>query len=231
MMGAAKGPGLGLVAWLFAVACVAQGPGDGVSKSTYASSEPQKGEKFIVEFFPAAKETNECPGNVCNCSWHGEAFDVVEGRTALEASGFGLHLVDTSKSTAGGLPVWRVEDEFSVKMDGAKAFDAFYDYATGLCVDSTTFDHVLHSLDRANHDYLPYAFADDAGSGWYGALVRVPESQMVIDMLSDSSPKLHILERQGLNLTVLENRLPQHQVTRCRDAFEKTASHAGAGHG
>ncbi|KAH8094020.1 hypothetical protein JL720_4005 [Aureococcus anophagefferens] len=201
------------------------GPRDGISKSTYASSEPLKGERFLVDFFPASKETNECPGNVCNCSWHGEAFEVYEGRTALDASGFGLHLVDTEKSTAGGLPVKKVEDHFAEKLEGAKGYDAFYDYATGLCLESSSFDLVLHKLERAAHDYLPYAFDDSAGRTWYGALVRVPASQMVIDMLTDTSPKLHAV---AANLTVLENRLPPRQAVRCKEAFQKNASHTVA---
>jgi hypothetical protein len=219
---------MGAAALALAVGCglaAGQGPGDGISKSTYASSEPLKGERFLVDFFPASKETNECPGNVCNCSWRGEAFEVYEGRTALDASGFGLHLVDTEKSTAGGLPVKNVEDHFAEKLAGAKGYDAFYDYATGLCLESASFDLVLHKLERAAHDYLPYAFDDSAGRTWYGALVRVPASQMVIDMLTDTSPKLHAV---AANLTVLENRLPPRQAVRCKEAFQKNASHTVA---
>ena len=158
-------------------------------------------------------------------TWHGEAFEVYEGRTALDASGFGLHLVDTEKSTAGGLPVKKVEDHFAEKLEGAKGYDAFYDYATGLCLESSSFDLVLHKLERAAHDYLPYAFDDSAGRTWYGALVRVPASQMVVDMLTDTSPKLHAV---AANLTVLENRLPPRQAVRCKEAFQKNASHTVA---
>ncbi|KAH8050204.1 hypothetical protein JL721_11465 [Aureococcus anophagefferens] len=43
----------------------AQGMGDGLAKSTYASSDPLPGLEFMLKYLPVTVAIDSCPSNVC----------------------------------------------------------------------------------------------------------------------------------------------------------------------
>ena len=54
------------------VACtMAQGMGDGVSKSTWGASHPEKCASFIKEFIPAKEAKDDCTNGKCECASQG----------------------------------------------------------------------------------------------------------------------------------------------------------------
>ena len=62
----------------------AQGPGNGISKATYATNDPTAGHAFLLEYFPVSTATDECTNDVCKCVWAGDSFDVQQGRVYLD---------------------------------------------------------------------------------------------------------------------------------------------------
>jgi hypothetical protein len=56
-----------LISMLLACA-MAQGMGDGISKSTWASSDPTKCKAFIKKYFPAKEAKDDCSNGECECA-------------------------------------------------------------------------------------------------------------------------------------------------------------------
>ena len=66
----------------------AQGPGDGVSKTTYSSTQPFVGGSFNLKYFPVTPAADSCPGGSCKPSGsHGEG-PTRQGRTQLTLAGY-----------------------------------------------------------------------------------------------------------------------------------------------
>lgn len=86
----------------FAVASATKdGAGNGVSKSTYACSDPITGKTFLLKYFDLVTADDECANDICTCSDDDETWYIEQGRVAVDTSelgsgvspGFGLHLV------------------------------------------------------------------------------------------------------------------------------------------
>merc|ERR1719253_722025 len=117
----------------------AQAPGSGISKTTYACNDPSAGLTFMLKYFPTARPGDECDGDFCACAGN---WNISQGRVYASYTkpaqpcpqgspgmGFGLHLVNVSKSqTTGGQSVAQVEAIFDQKLDRMKAFDSFMDF-------------------------------------------------------------------------------------------------------
>ena len=191
-------------------------------KYTVASSNPILGMEFLLAFFPVSVASDECTDNVCNCTWRGVHSEVVQGRVTLAGAPFGVHLTDTAKWTTNGLSVAQVESQFASKLGDMSAFDAFMDYSLGLCMVSETFDSTLANLTAAGHAYLPVAWessSSEASGDWYSAFVHVPESQMILELITDSSALLSSSSSSS-SLRRLETRLSPAQVARCQSSFD-----------
>ena len=122
-----------LVACLLPLAALAQGPGNGISKATYACDDPTVGHAFLLRYFPVRNASDECEHNACKCTWQGETFDVQQGRVYLDVPGeeqFGLHLVNsTAHWTHGAKSVAEVDAIVGDKLaDLGSRFDAWADF-------------------------------------------------------------------------------------------------------
>ena len=92
-----------LIFSLVVVSATKDGAGNGVSKSTYACSDPITGKTFLLKYFDVVTADDECSNDVCTCSDDDETWYIEQGRVALGTSelgsgvspGFGLHLVGT----------------------------------------------------------------------------------------------------------------------------------------
>jgi len=99
--------------------------------------------------------------------------------------GFGLHLVNVSKSqTTGGQSVAQVEAIFDQKLDRMKAFDSFMDfnamfYTTGLKAYYQAFktDNVPTYVSTWSYNKTT----------WTSVFVRVPNSMMIIELCQDTT--------------------------------------------
>lgn len=187
-----------ILATIFGIATLAyvdaQAPGDGLSKTTYPCNNPTPGLNFMLKYFPTTRPGDECENDICNCG----DWSIVQGRvyasyskpvqpcpTGSPGQGFGLHLVNVSKSqTTGGKTVAEVEDIFSQKLNGMKSFDSFMDfnamfYTTGLKAYYDTF----------NQDGVPTYVTTWTynKTTWTSLFVQVPSSMMIIELCQDTT--------------------------------------------
>ena len=200
----------------------AQESGAGVSKSTFAASKPKEGMQFLLDYLPVSVAQDECAKDRCNCTWLGDSFSVLQGRVSLHErgeGGFGLHLVATEhKLTTGGLTVEAVEAAFAEKLGAMAAFDAFMDYNTHFFAAHDYFDLLLNNFRAGGVPFLPFRFPGLGGASWYGAIVHVPNTQMVLEFSSNSST---VLEPLTTTLLELEPRLPAAVLRRVAASSER----------
>jgi len=173
----------------------AQYPGNGISKTTYACDNPLPGLNFMLNYFPTTRPGDECDNDVCSCSGD---WSITQGRVYASYSkpvqpcpagspgmGFGLHLVNVSKSkTTGGLSVAQVEALFAEKLSGMKSFDSFMDfnamfYTTGLKAYYEQFQ-----ADGVPTYVTTWSYNQTT---WTSVFVQVPNSMMIIELCQDTT--------------------------------------------
>ena len=201
-----------LVACLLPLAALAQGPGNGISKATYACDDPAVGHAFLLRYFPVRNASDECEHNACKCTWQGETFDVQQGRVYLDVPGeeqFGLHLVNsTAHWTHGAKSVAEVDAIVGDKLaDLGSRFDAWADFRVTLI--AADLDSYIEAFERDGVGFHAFRFPATAAEDWYGVLVHVPRSQMVLELVATASASL---ATRGTSLTTLEPRLSARAV-------------------
>ena len=151
----------------------------------------------MAKYLPVEEANDDCTGQVCTCDDDDDTWYIQQGRAALAVAssgvgispGFGLHLVNlTKRATTGGLSVAEVEAHFASKMKGMKRYDSFMDYSIGLYASSL--DAYTDAFDADGVDYLALSWTADDGTPWYSAIVLVPGTHMVLELMSDSAASL-----------------------------------------
>jgi hypothetical protein len=149
-----------IAAAMFSVA-QSQSVGNGVSKSTYATSDPVPAKKWLMNYFPVCTPGDECTDDICDCpagtggttEWY-----IQQGRVWMKSyssqscsggpsagNGFGVHMVNlTNHLWTGGLSTEAVEAKFKTKMGDMSKWDSFMDYnvmfyTSGLSTYASTF--------------------------------------------------------------------------------------------
>lgn len=190
-----------IVSALFIVSCnaVQDGAGNGVSKSTYASTYPVTGKTFLLKYFNVATADDECTNDLCECTSAGSSWEIQQGRVAISSwtsgvgvsAGFGLHLVNlTQRLTTGGNSVQEVEAQFSSKMSNMAStgvYDSFADYSIGLYTDDI--DTLITAFDDDSVEYSTLEWTS-SGTTWYSVLVLVPTTHMVLEIYAEESSTL-----------------------------------------
>ena len=69
---------------LLAARYLAQHPGDGIAKTTWACNDPIPGWTFMKKYFPDQDGPAECENNVCDCTTDGKTWEIQEGRVNLD---------------------------------------------------------------------------------------------------------------------------------------------------
>jgi hypothetical protein len=136
-----------------------QSVGNGVSKSTYATSDPIPAKEFMMKYFPTCTPGDECTNDICDCpagtggdtEWYiqqGRVWITTYGSCSggpSAGNGFGVHMVNlTNHKWTGGMSTEEVEGYFKEKMGDMTKFDSFMDYNTmwftsGLSTYASTF--------------------------------------------------------------------------------------------
>jgi len=179
---------------LLAARYLAQHPGDGIAKTTWACNDPIPGWTFMKKYFPDQDGPAECENNVCDCTTDGKMWEIQQGRVNLDIAsssdvagppggshGFGMHLVNVSAHlTTGGMSVAAVEDEFTKKLGDMTRFDSFMDHNVQLL--TADLDSYAKTFDADKVPYLSYASHDG-----HGLFVRVPSSALVIELMGSNS--------------------------------------------
>merc|ERR1712151_881393 len=186
---------------------VAQGPGNGISKSTYSCNDPIAAKKFLTKYFPVESAPDSCTNDVCTCSgWNIQQGRVyipysTDGRSLLSkrgdegrrlqdpGNGFGLHCVNVSGHlTTGGLSTAQVEAHFDEKMGDMKEYDAFMDYSVTLYTSGVEQYAAAFDADSVPYYTTTFQASDDAAAQTYTSLiVQVPHTQMILELTSKKS--------------------------------------------
>jgi len=127
----------------------------------------------------------------------------------MAGEGFGLHLVDVVASkTTGGLSVSDLEAKYTLRLGDFSKFDAFMDYSVQLYTANLPAYATTFSNDKVPH--LLGSWATETGETWYSLFVRVPGSQMVLEIIGNENPTTTGLG--GEAMTPLEARLSPRNV-------------------
>jgi len=158
----------------------------------------------MMKYFPVADAPDSCTSNICTCpaTSSAPAWNIEQGRVYTKQSastdtsasvgasanpgkGFGMHLVNVSGHvTTGGLSTAEVEAEFNSKLGDLTSFDGFMDYNIGLY--TTSLSTYTDAFDKDGVKYLPITFTV-SGATWHGAIVQVPGSQMILELVTDKT--------------------------------------------
>jgi len=130
------------------------------------------------------------------------------GRRLLQPAmgeGFGLHLVNVVASvTTGGLDVATLEQHFTDRLGDMTKFDAFMDYSAQLFTANLPAYSAKFSADKVPFLAASWPTDGQGSTTWYSLFVRVPESQLIIELVGTESP--------ADSLTPLETRMSSRQV-------------------
>lgn len=211
---------------------VAQGPGNGISKSTYSCNDPIAAKKFLSKYFPVQSAPDSCANDVCTCS----GWDIQQGRVYIPYSsdgrsllskrgdegrrlqdpgnGFGLHCVNVSGHlTTGGLSTAQVEAHFDEKMGDMKEYDAFMDYSVTLYTSGVEQYAAAFDADSVPYYTTTFQASDDASAQTYTSLiVQVPHTQMILELTSKkglsasrSQKPVHLVHERRLSSNAIAN--------------------------
>lgn len=185
---------------------VGDAPGHGVSKSTYATTDPVPGMKFLIKYLPVAESSDDCAGNVCTCAADEGDWTIQQGRVQLNLEsggrGFGMHMVNlTKRVTTGGPALETIEAAFATRLGDMTKFDAFMDHHVGLYTDDLAIYTSAFDADKVPYYLMHWTSGADT---WYSASVHVPNTQLIVELLSKNytqtglrasapapSPRLH----------------------------------------
>ena len=192
-----------VVALFLACPVEAQQPGQGISKYTMAVSDPLTALDFAIKYFPVI----DCRSS-SNAQCNGTDTCGLIGRTNLcgsdacpQAMGPGStlmfpHMINATARPYGSVSVADVEKQFDRKFKAAamtKKYDSFLDFA--LVVYAKSLDRWLKPL--ATHEgpasFFPISWQDDTGKKWWSAIVQIPHTQVLVEMISDTKPSSSVV--------------------------------------
>ncbi|KAH8061593.1 hypothetical protein JL721_8820 [Aureococcus anophagefferens] len=193
----------------------AQGMGDGLAKSTYASSDPLPGLEFMLKYLPVTVAIDSCPSNAKtqgraqlvepgfiydrNCHMYSSVGDAAPSTSAKEPTALtyagtpGDDCAYTTGSafddseTAGGLNVSEVEAVFAAKVANfsSGAYDAFFDF--NVVLYAADLDAYGDAFAKDGVPTLRFSWTSAEGETWHSLLVHVPKSQMILELVSQNS--------------------------------------------
>jgi len=188
----------------------AQSVGDGVSKSTYSTSDPVAAWNWMNKYLKSSSgdelvctPSDECTDNVCDCAASGSTpeWKIQQGRVFLLASGstcsacsshagcgFGLHHVNVSNHlTTGGLSTAEVETYFTTKLaDMDTRYDSFLDYNVVLSTSELSYLKKTFAADGVKTHTGTWS-SGSLETSYTSLLVHVPNTQMVIEFVQEGT--------------------------------------------
>jgi len=140
--------------------------------------------------------------------------EVSTGRRLLQpmpGEGFGLHLVNVvASSTTGGLSIAELEDKYTDRLGDFSSFDPFMDYSIQLFTANLPAYAAAFAKDEVPH--LLASWPAGSGSTWYSIFVRVPGSQMILELQGRDHPDGSVALGGGSALLPLESRMSPRNV-------------------
>jgi len=144
-----------------------QAVGSGISKHTWAASDPRACYNWMKKFLPVREEYGSCDDGQCECATQGRL--ALAGYTGAPPRvgpwGFGLHTVNCSFHPHGELSLADVETIFQEKFGDWSQLDGFMEYNLGLWSHDLT--PIVRLLEEANEQFLTLSWRGGEGS-WRG---------------------------------------------------------------
>lgn len=181
-----------LCLFLLPQACVSTGPGNGISKSTYAVSDALASGKWLEKYLPV-EEASGCTNNVCTCGTQGR----VQLSTSDSSKGFGIHTVwapgkDNTRAAAnGGKTLKEIE---AIWTQGIGQLNKTYgknvntmgwtDNALTLRT-SGSLDSFVKSLAAGGENHVTGTVTAGEDT-MYTVIVHIPNTQVVLELQSTS---------------------------------------------
>lgn len=173
-------------------AALCQGPGRGISKSTYAVSDAKASGDWLMKYLPCSEASDDCPNRECTCG--------TQGRVALTGSSFGVHTVwapgdgNHRADANGGKTLQEIEKIWD---DGIGDLSKTYDSdanARGWCDNSLamyttgSLDSYVTAFDAGGQKYHTGSW-QSGGATYYSLLVHIPSTQVVLELQGASCSK------------------------------------------
>jgi len=180
---------------LAAVIAHAQKPGDGISKQTYAATDPQASITWLARYLPiqCGDSTAMCNSSDPKCGQKGRVNlipeDSYSGEFPPAMSSFMFHQVNTSARPSGPTTIAQVEAVFDEKMDSAcqaQRYDSFMDYSVALW--ASDLDTYLTKFLADKVPFLPLVWEDEKGTAYYSVIFQSPHTQVIVELLSSAKP-------------------------------------------
>ena len=172
----------------------AQAPGRGISKNTWAASDPiHTSYPWLMKYLPVNDADDSCSNNECTCG--------ATGRVALKTSssgndddesskvnsgvspGFGIHTVlsagyENSRAKASGnLTVAQIEAIFDAKWSTTQ-YNPYHDHHLAL-YSASGLDSYITAFKADNVGFMPLNTTSN-GITYYSILVHIPKTQVIL---------------------------------------------------
>lgn len=178
----------------FVALVFSQGPGAGISKSTWAATNTTHTYSWLMKYLPVGDADDSCTNNKCTCGSQGRVHlntGLANNGTFGVSQGFGIHTVwaagkdDSRADASGSLSVADVEDLFDSKLGDFSTFSVYSDYNLGLWANKL--DTYITKWAAADVPMKFYSFKYDDKT-YYSVMTRITGSQVVLEIFSNTKP-------------------------------------------
>jgi len=177
------------------VGALGQSPGNGISKQTYATTDPQASFTWFAKYLPihCGDPVQMCNSSDADCGQKGRANLCSEASnvtcTGNAMNSFMFHMVNTSARPSGKHTVAEVEAIFDEKMSAAFAtrrYDAFMDFSVAFWAPDL--DIYISLLSADGVPFLVLTWKDNTGTTYYSLIIHGPHTQVVVELISRQKP-------------------------------------------
>jgi len=181
---------IGRLLFLLLTRVSSQAIGNGVSKHTWAASNPRDCYDWFTTFIPVTEEAASCDDGICDCATQGRVkLDGYIGKPLLDKveqkslSGFPLHTVNCSYHPYGELSLYDMEKIFQEKFGDFSIFDGFMDFNLGLWTNDL--DVYIRKFQAQNLPFLTLKWKGHDDKDYYSVMVNSC-GFVVLELISDT---------------------------------------------
>jgi len=160
-----------------------QGRGNGISKRTWASSDPVQCFNWFTTYLPTRNEYDGCTNHFCECAVQGRVHTTTQIPLAV---GFGLHSIQCTEHPYGSISVKEMEDLIQEKYGNFTEYNPFMDDNMGLWANEL--DSYIEAFQR---DKIPFLTLNWGWEGYeYWSILTNPCGFILIELMSNQEPTL-----------------------------------------
>jgi len=154
-----------------------QGRGNGISKRTWAASDPVQCFNWLTTYLPVAEEFDACPNHQCTCAVQGRVHTTL----ANNGVGFGIHSIQCTQHPYGDISVKEMEDRLQAKYGDFSKYDAFMD--DNMAFWANNLDNYAHAFQRDGIPFMTLKWTWE--SNQYYSLLANPCGFILIELMSN----------------------------------------------